>query len=182
MNILGVKKRQYTSLTFTTTDMNYKTYIATIKHNNQQISSNIHNITNIYILHIIRCIQERTHGRVTTLQFLQEMLLMVALFFGQSDIKLAFSLFPHWGESGTRTPPWRADLVGNTGTTQSKAGSVKTQEMFRFEVFGNVQYAMKSIKNEIILPICFSEIQPPFMFRFLLWYTKLQYRGNQMRK
>lgn len=46
--------------------------------------------------------------------------------FGQSEIKLAFSVFPHCGESSMRTPLWRAGLVCNAGTTQSKAGSANT--------------------------------------------------------
>lgn len=56
---------------------------------------------------------------------LQVMLQTGALFFGQSEIKLAFSVFPHCSESGMRTPLWRTGWVWNALTTQSKAASVK---------------------------------------------------------
>lgn len=46
--------------------------------------------------------------------------------FGQSEMRLALSVFPHGGESGTRTPSWRTSLVGESATTQSKSAPAST--------------------------------------------------------
>lgn len=105
-----------------------------------------------------------------------------APFFGQSEIKLAFSVFPHCGESSMRTPLWRTGLVCNAGTTQSKAGSANTNGLVQeLAIWKCICYVVNKRKKLLlylsvpILPACFSEVQPPFRFCFLLWYTEIEH-------
>lgn len=79
-----------------------------------------------------------------------------ALFFSQSQIKLAISV-----------------LICIAGMTQSKAGPASTNKCQELAMTECTRYAVNNRRMLLnlsvsILPVCFSAVQPPFRFCFLL--------------